>query len=84
MKNRMILLPFIIMSLNMTTLAANIEISGIVVEAKTGNPLPGANVLIKGTFAGAATNANGEFIFCLFFVIMYKPAAISLEISYVT
>ncbi len=36
-------------------------ISGQVTDAATGEPLPGANVLIKGTSIGAATNVEGEY-----------------------
>ncbi len=38
------------------------KISGRVKDAKTGNPLPGANVVVKGTDRGAATGPNGSFL----------------------
>ncbi|RMF58843.1 MAG: SusC/RagA family TonB-linked outer membrane protein, partial [Calditrichaeota bacterium] len=38
-----------------------LEISGQVVEAGTGEPLPGANVAVKGTNLGTATNSQGKF-----------------------
>ena len=37
------------------------KIAGKVVDAKTGEPLPGANVIVEGTTLGAATGANGEY-----------------------
>ncbi len=37
------------------------QISGVVVDKSTNNPLPGANVSIKGTSLGAATNIEGEY-----------------------
>lgn len=37
------------------------RISGRVTDSATGDPLPGANVLIVGTSLGASTNLNGEF-----------------------
>ena len=37
-------------------------IKGIVRDSSTGEPLPGANVMIKGTSLGAATDMKGEFI----------------------
>ena len=40
-----------------------VDIKGVVVDSKTGTPLPGANVYIKGTAIGAATNLNGKFTF---------------------
>ena len=36
-------------------------ISGRVVDAKTGEPLPGVNILVKGTTIGSSTNVDGEF-----------------------
>ncbi len=38
------------------------QIRGIVIDSTTGSALPGANVIIKGTTLGAATNLKGEFI----------------------
>jgi len=37
-------------------------ISGRVIDAETGLPLPGANVFIVDTFIGAGTDADGRFI----------------------
>lgn len=34
---------------------------GIVVDAKTGLPLPFVNILVKGTSKGTVSNENGEF-----------------------
>lgn len=36
-------------------------VEGVVTDEATGAPLPGANVLVKGTSAGTATNAEGEY-----------------------
>ncbi|HHM24006.1 MAG TPA: carboxypeptidase-like regulatory domain-containing protein, partial [Bacteroidetes bacterium] len=38
------------------------RIAGVVVDKQTGEPLPGANVIVEGTSWGAATDLNGEFI----------------------
>ncbi len=43
-----------------TVASQPITISGIV-EDKNGNPLPGATVLIKGTFKGTTTNSDGNY-----------------------
>ncbi|MRR12943.1 carboxypeptidase-like regulatory domain-containing protein, partial [bacterium] len=37
------------------------KIAGKVVDAKTGEGLPGANVTVKGTYYGATSNPLGEF-----------------------
>ncbi|MCI0693354.1 SusC/RagA family TonB-linked outer membrane protein [candidate division KSB1 bacterium] len=39
----------------------NYVITGTVTDARTGEPLIGANVIIEGTTIGAATNAEGKF-----------------------
>jgi len=44
------------------------RINGRVVDAETGEPLVGADVVIEGTDLGAATDANGDF------VVLYVPA----------
>ncbi|MFQ5677749.1 MAG: carboxypeptidase-like regulatory domain-containing protein, partial [bacterium] len=46
-------------------MAQNLEISGTVTEALTGDPLPGANISVKGTNLGTATNVNGDFTMTL-------------------
>src|SRR5699024_7935726 len=38
------------------------EISGQVVDAKTGGPLPGVNVYVEGTNTGTTTDADGRFL----------------------
>jgi outer membrane receptor protein involved in Fe transport len=38
-----------------------ITISGVVVDASTGQPLAGANVVVRGTIVGVATDSRGEF-----------------------
>ncbi|MCK5817144.1 MAG: carboxypeptidase regulatory-like domain-containing protein, partial [Candidatus Marinimicrobia bacterium] len=38
------------------------KISGYVYDSATGAPLPGANVLVRNTSLGAATNADGFFV----------------------
>jgi len=38
------------------------KITGVVIDARTGEPLPGANVLIKGTAMGAAAAQTGYFV----------------------
>lgn len=37
------------------------KIAGRVVDNATGDPIPGANILIDGTAMGAATDANGDY-----------------------
>jgi TonB-linked SusC/RagA family outer membrane protein len=37
------------------------SITGIVTDAQSGDPLPGVNVLVKGTIVGVLTDVNGQF-----------------------
>lgn len=37
------------------------KISGQIIDASTGDPLPGCNVLIEGTYNGAATDIDGNY-----------------------
>lgn len=40
---------------------AQTNVSGTVTDADTGEPLPGANVIVEGTAMGAATDENGRY-----------------------
>lgn len=44
-----------------TVFAQSVTVSGTVTEADSDNPLPGANVIEKGTFNGTVTNVDGEY-----------------------
>jgi len=54
------------------------KISGQITDAKTGEPLIGVNVFLKGTMYGAATDADG-----FYYIINVPPAAYDLQVSYV-
>lgn len=51
------------------------RIAGVVVDAGTGDPLPGANVMIQGTSIGAASDVEGKF------VIPYAPAGSQILVT---
>ncbi len=42
---------------------AQVQHTGVVTDAESGDPLVGVNVLVKGTTVGAATNIDGEYAF---------------------
>ena len=44
-----------------TFIAAQTTVSGVVTDAKTGDALAGANVVVDGTNNGAAADANGSY-----------------------
>lgn len=67
MLKRIFLIPAIMFLLvvllgNVDAVAASSNIQGSVRDAQTGDPLPGANVLLVGTSLGASTDLNGNFI----------------------
>ena len=41
------------------------KIQGSVKDAQSGEPLPGANVVLEGTQRGATTDANGYYVILL-------------------
>lgn len=51
---------FLIFAVNIYSQQAG-NLSGLVVDAATGETLPGVNIIIKGTYYGAATDFNGKF-----------------------
>ena len=42
-------------------LSEKVKIEGIIVDAQTGEPLPAAHLIIKDTYTGTITNADGAF-----------------------
>ncbi len=51
-----------LMLLFATALNAQITVSGVVMDAETGETLVGANILVEGSNMGTATDINGEFV----------------------
>ena len=62
----------------MTASAQTGKIAGTVVDAETGNPLPGVNVLVVGTQRGATTNAEGQYT-----IINVEPGSHDVRASFV-
>jgi len=54
------------------------KIVGKVIDAETGEPLPGANVIIDGTTIGASTNAKGEYL-----ILNVHPGTYDLVCRYI-
>jgi len=51
----------ILFLLPLSVYAQQVKISGQVTDAADGTPLPGVNIVIKGTTQGTATNGNGHY-----------------------
>lgn len=54
------------------------KVAGRVVDASTGEALPGVNVVLLGTTRGATTNVNGDY-----FIILVSPGTYSVQASFV-
>jgi len=52
------------------------KISGKVIDAATGSPLPGANILVEGTALGAASDLDGSY-----FIINIPPGTYAINTS---
>ena len=63
MKLLKITVHILFLSLIAATVGAQTSFSGIIVEAKTGEPVPGATVYIEALQKGASANESGRFVF---------------------
>jgi outer membrane receptor protein involved in Fe transport len=54
------------------------KIAGVAKDKQSGEPLIGANILVKGTNLGAATDQDGYF-----FILQVPPGAYDIEASYI-
>src|SRR5215216_3978193 len=55
------ILLLLLCTLTIALHAQEINVSGKVTDADNGSPLPGVNVIVKGTANGATTDANGMY-----------------------
>ncbi len=58
--------------------AAKGTIVGKVTDAKSGQPLPGANVILVGTTLGAATNTDGSFV-----IAKVPPGKYTVKVTFI-
>lgn len=61
MKQRLLTLIISLVLLTLQTMAQQKQVTGKVISADDGMPLPGVSVLVKGTKTGTVTDANGNF-----------------------
>lgn len=62
MKMQLVLLPlFLLLGLGTAVAQQKATITGVITDARSGETLVGVNVMIKGTYYGAATDINGKF-----------------------
>jgi len=60
--------------INLNYAATTGKISGRIIDAESGEPLPGANVVIEGTTQGGATDTDGYY-----FIINVRPSVYTLK-----
>ncbi len=81
MKNRNLIIRLLLI---LTILISSIyagntgKVSGYIIDFKTREPLLGANVIVKGTSLGAATDEEGRF-----YILQIPPGIYSIEINYI-
>ena len=57
---------------------AGVSIEGVVKDAQTGDPLPGANVVLVGTSFGSSTDINGNYA-----IRNVPPGSYTIRVTYV-
>lgn len=68
---------FIIVSINLFAQQPG-TLSGNILDGKTNEPLPGVNIILRGTYYGAATDLNGNFS-----IKNISPGSYNIEISFI-
>ncbi|WP_321478424.1 TonB-dependent receptor [uncultured Bacteroides sp.] len=53
---------FFLLGITLTVFSQNIQIKGVIVNGQDSEPLPGVNVLLKGTSNGTITDLDGQFV----------------------
>jgi len=76
---RSILLSLSFLIISFAAWAQNGTIAGVVTDAKNGEAIVGANVIIQGTQVGAVTDVEGKFT-----IANVKPGSYGLAISFIT
>jgi TonB-linked SusC/RagA family outer membrane protein len=61
MKTIKVLLSMLLLSAGLTVSAQNISVRGVVKDASTGDTIPAASVIVKGTSNGTITDNDGNF-----------------------
>ncbi len=76
---RTLLLSGSFLLISLISFAQNGTLGGKVLDAKTSEPIIGANVVIQGTTVGAATDIEGNFL-----ISNIKPGTYAVVVSFVT
>ena len=71
-------LVIFIMAVQLVFAGTTGKISGVVTDARTGEPLPGVNVIIQGTNYGTATDLSGHF-----YILNVPPGIVTIDASFI-
>ncbi|MEJ2543621.1 MAG: carboxypeptidase-like regulatory domain-containing protein, partial [Calditrichaceae bacterium] len=54
------------------------RVAGLILDKVSGDPLPGANLMLEGTSLGASTDLNGEYL-----ISKVPPGSYNLVVKYI-
>ena len=78
MNRKLLIVVTLLFLLPVVAFAQNGKVRGIVTDKKTGEPLPGANVMIEGTTLGASTDMNGVYV-----ILAVPVGVVSVKATYI-
>ncbi len=64
-------------------LFSQFEITGVVIDSETNQPLPGVNIILVGTNIGTLTDINGKFSLSYDYTIKKIDSIMRVEITYI-
>jgi len=77
MFRKLLLITMLLFLVSSLAFAQSGKIRGMVKDKETGDPLPGANVMIEGTTLGASTDLNGVYV-----ILAVPPGVYTLKVTY--
>lgn len=73
-----LLIALFLVALPSAASAQSGKLSGVITEATTGDPLPGASVFLEGTQLGSVSDSEGRYV-----VVGVTPGTYSVRVSYI-
>ncbi len=76
MRQRLYLILLVLVLPSIPLIAQSGKIAGFVHDARTGEPIVGANVIVEGTRVGAATDVNGYYV-----IVSVPPGQFAMRVT---
>ena len=57
----LLITAFVMLAWSSVAFAQNVKVSGVVTDASSGEAVPFASVMVKGSMTGTSTNAEGHY-----------------------